>query len=140
MHDGLGGGGGGVVVVITVCVMMVVVTILVVVITEKQAAIDLKNNVGHFETSVNKLTTKQLPQNVFDAMVIFSFNVGAGAFKSSTALKKLNEGDFKSACEWILPWDKITVIENGKSKKVVSEGLKNRREAEYKLCMKGVQN
>lgn len=107
-------------------------------ITEEQAAIQLKKNVAMFERAVNESVTVELPQPIFDAMVIFSFNIGVAGFKSSTALKKLNKNDFDAACRWILPWNKITVYENGVAKKVVDDGLKNRRFKEYTLCMKGV--
>lgn len=107
-------------------------------ITEEQAAIQLKKNVAKFETAVNNQLDEEIPQPIFDAMVIFSFNIGIGGFESSTALKNLKAGEFSEACRWILPWNKITVIENGVAKKVVSEGLKNRRFQEYTLCMKGV--
>lgn len=107
-------------------------------ITEEQAAIQLKKNVAKFEQAVNDSVTVELPQPVFDAMVSFSFNVGVAGFKSSTALKKLNSGNFSEACRWLLPWNKITVYENGRAKKVEDEGLKNRRFKEYTYCMKGV--
>ncbi len=107
-------------------------------ITEEQAARDLVRNVYSFETLVNKSVNVHIKQPTFDAMVIFSFNVGASAFKSSTALRELNRGRIAWACKWLLPWNKITVYKNGKAQKIVSAGLKKRREREYKLCMKGV--
>lgn len=108
-------------------------------ITEREAAEDLKSNVARFERAVNQAVKINIPQPVFDAFVVFSFNVGVGGFQSSTALKQLNSGNIPLACEWLLPWNKITVInERGEKVKVVSPGLDNRRRAEYAMCMQGV--
>lgn len=57
----------------------------------------------------------------------FAFNVGVGAFKKSTLLKKLNQGRYPEACAELKKW----VYAGGKQLK----GLVKRREAEYKLCM-----
>lgn len=48
-----------------------------------------------------------LNQNMFDALVSFTFNVGKTAFLNSTLLKLINKGDYKSAWEqfdrWVIP-------------------------------------
>ena len=41
--------------------------------------------------------TGALTQGRFDALVSFSFNVGEGALKKSTLLKKMNAGDMDGA-------------------------------------------
>lgn len=107
-------------------------------ITEKEAAADLKKNVARFEKTINQTVKVPINQTIFDAFVVFSFNVGEGAWRDSSALRILNQGDYLGACTWLLPWNKVTVIENGVKKKVVSEGLKRRRESEYSMCVKGV--
>lgn len=55
------------------------------------------------------------------------FNIGVGAFVSSTLLKLLNSGQRLDACKQLLRW----VRAGGK----VVRGLQNRRRAEYKLCI-----
>lgn len=71
-----------------------------------------------------------LTQNQFDALVSLAYNIGLGAFKSSTVLKRVranrNDPTIKDA---FLMWNKTTI--NGEKK--VSPGLVNRRtkEAEY---------
>lgn len=107
-------------------------------ITEKEAAADLKKNVSRFEKLINETVKVPINQTIFDSFVVFSFNVGGGAWRSSSALRLLNEGNYLGACTWILPWNKVTVIENGVEKKVESNGLKRRRESEYTMCVKGV--
>ena len=42
---------------------------------------------------MNRYVTGALTQGRFDALVSFSFNVGEGALKKSTLLKKMNAGD-----------------------------------------------
>lgn len=107
-------------------------------ITEEQAAQQLNANVMKFENIINQAVTVPIKQPVFDAMVIFSFNVGGNAFKSSTALRELNKGHIERACKWILPWNKITSYQNGKKVVRISAGLVERRRREYELCLQGV--
>ena len=53
---------------------------------------------------VNQWVKVPLEQGQFDALVHFVFNVGAGAFKNSTLLKKLNSGDFSAVPVFYLQW------------------------------------
>lgn len=79
-----------------------------------------------YENAVNNNVTSELTQNQFDALVSFTFNLGGGALKSSTLLKKvnLNPADPSIKNEF-LKWNKA----GGK----VIQGLTNRRIAEAKL-------
>jgi lysozyme len=90
----------------------------------------LKQDLIRFEEAVSKSVKIKLEQNQFDALVSFAFNVGVGAFESSTLLRRLNSGeDPCSVAKAELPrWDKA----NGKS----LEGLKRRRSAEVELFCK----
>lgn len=63
------------------------------------------------------------------ALVSFSFNVGVGAFKGSTLLKKLNAGDFAGAAAEFLRWNKET--KDGVA--VENAGLTARRLAEQTM-------
>lgn len=63
-----------------------------------------------------------LTQNQFDALVSFTFNIGAGALATSTLLKKLNAGDISGAAAEFAKWDKQAGVE--------LMGLRRRREAE----------
>lgn len=56
----------------------------------------------------------------------FAYNVGPNAFKSSTLLKKLNQGDYLGACEQLKRW----TYAGGQKWK----GLVNRRDVEYEVC------
>lgn len=64
------------------------------------------------------------------AYTSFSYNVGTGAFKNSTLLKKFKAGDREGACNELPRWNKA----GGK----VLNGLVTRRAEEQKLCLSGV--
>ena len=94
-------------------------------ITLERANFDLLANVCDAVDAVNDNVTVVLTQHEFDALVDFAFNVGVGAFKGSTLLKKLNAGDKSGAESQLAVWDKI--------KGVKSAGLERRRKAEQVL-------
>ena len=66
-------------------------------ITKAEAEQLLKKDVAGAEKDVRNLVKVPLTQGQFDALVSFTFNLGAGALKSSTLLKKLNAGDYAGA-------------------------------------------
>ena len=116
-------------------------------ITQNDAETLLKTDLKRFETAINNLLIcgsgsspqacveqdggllipVDLNQNQFDALVSFIYNIGINAFKNSTMLKYLNRGDFYSAAKEFDRW----IYAGGK----VSEGLKNRRNAEKTLFL-----
>lgn len=95
--------------------------------TKAQAKEYKLHDLKEFENTVNMSVTVPLSQNQYDALVSLSYNIGSGAFKNSTLLKKLNSGDYNGASDQFLVWNKVN------SKKV--QGLVNRREAEQKLFL-----
>lgn len=97
-------------------------------ITKDQAKEYKLHDLKEFENTVNTSVKVPLTQNQYDALVSLSYNIGSGAFKNSTLLKKLNSGDYKGAADQFLVWNKVN------SKKV--QGLVNRREAERNLFIK----
>lgn len=73
-----------------------------------------------------------LNQNEFDALISFIFNVGFGAFQSSTAAQRLITGDRIGAAEALTWWNKATV--NGEKVEVL--GLTRRRAAEKAMFLR----
>ena len=67
-----------------------------------------------------------LTQNQYDALCSLIFNIGAGAFISSSVLKKLNLSDYPGAAEAMLMWTRA-----GNDRTV----LLPRRKREYKLFL-----
>lgn len=75
---------------------------------------------------VGRLNTNQLA-----AIWSLVFNIGGGAFASSTLLKMILAGNMAGAAAQILLWNKATVA----GRLVVLTGLSNRREAENTLFL-----
>ena len=80
-----------------------------------------------YEPDVLRLVSAELTQSQFDALVSFTYNLGASALARSTLLKKLNAGDYAGAAEEFERWDKC----NGKP----LAGLARRRHAEKSLFL-----
>lgn len=76
------------------------------VITKKEAEKLLLDTVSNFATEVSALVTVPLSGNQFSALVSFAFNVGIGAFKTSTLLQLLNKGKYGLAANEFLRWDR----------------------------------
>ncbi|WP_295966828.1 lysozyme [uncultured Bartonella sp.] len=99
------------------------------VITKEDAESLLLKDLSQFEAAVENNVKVKLNDNQFAALVSFAFNVGTGAFKSSTLLKKLNNGNFDAVPSELMKW-----VHTGKTK---NQGLVNRRRAEGYLWMEG---
>ena len=96
---------------------------------------DIKNTVN----CVNGSVLVNLAQHQFDALVMFTFNVGTTAFKGSSLLVALNAGKYETAGNKLLDWNKITTKGKlGKPVKIVSDGLNARRIRERELFLSGV--
>lgn len=101
------------------------------VITQAGAEQLLQKDVNLFARQVLALLRHSVNQNQFDALVSFAFNIGIGNLSTSTLLKKINIGDFKSAANEFLKWDKARDKNTGEMKSL--EGLTRRRQAEKRL-------
>ncbi len=96
-------------------------------ITAIQAQEYLISDLVVFERAVNSCVTVPMTQNMFDALVSFSFNVGAAALKKSTLLANLNKGNINSAATEFDKW-----VHAGKK---ILPGLVRRRAAEKELFL-----
>ena len=96
-------------------------------ITVPKALERLMRDVGVAESAIGRCVKVPLSQSEYDAFTSFAFNIGAAKFCSSTLVKKLNQGDYAGACAELKRW----VYVDGRR----VQGLVNRREAEYRLCM-----
>lgn len=97
-------------------------------ITIEQAQRQFENDLERFENSIVTLVHVPLTQNQFDALVSFVYNIGEGAFRSSTMRRMLNSGDYQSAADQFPRWNK-------QAGKVLS-GLTKRRLQERELFLK----
>ena len=87
----------------------------------------LKTGLVSYESDVSRLVKVSLTQGQFDALVSFTYNLGARSLSTSTLLRKLNAGDYAGAADEFLRWNKA----GGK----VLNGLTRRREAEHALFL-----
>ena len=94
-------------------------------ITELLAEQLLAADIGDAEECIEHFVDADLNQHEFDALCSLIFNIGCGAFRSSTLLKLLNAGDRQGAKQQFQRWCK----DNGKT----VQGLLNRRLAEAAL-------
>ena len=100
-------------------------------ITERQALDLLTQDIAPAEAEVNDHVKIALTQDQFDALVIFTFNIGAGGFMGSTVLKDINAGLLDQVPAAMMMWDKITDPKTHQH--VVCDGLVNRRNKEIAL-------
>ena len=87
----------------------------------------LKTGLVSYESDVSRLVKVGLSQGQFDALVSFTYNLGARSLSTSTLLRKLNAGDYAGAADEFMRWNKAS----GK----VLNGLTRRREAERALFL-----
>lgn len=94
-------------------------------ITKEQAEKYLFDDLEDAERAVARLAGVPLTDNQFSALASFVYNVGAGAFQTSTLLSRLNAGDYGSVPAQLKRWNRA----GGR----VLAGLTRRREAEARL-------
>tara|TARA_R110000765_G_scaffold244631_2_gene346850 strand:+ start:1718 stop:2179 length:462 start_codon:yes stop_codon:yes gene_type:complete len=87
---------------------------------------------GDLGSAVNAVNAElpDAPEMTKAAFASFAYNVGNGAFRRSTLLRKAKAGDLVGACNELPRW----VYAKGKK----LAGLVNRREAERELCLEGI--
>jgi lysozyme len=100
-------------------------------ITEAEAEYYLQKGLEKFSTEITGAITQPINENEFGAFVSLAYNIGSGAFKRSTALRKFNAGDKQGAANAMLMWNKA----GGR----VLNGLVRRREAERALFLTPVR-
>lgn len=94
----------------------------------KAKAIKLLNDdLKAFEKTVNLMVAVDITENIFSALVSFTYNVGAGNLQKSTLLKKLNTGDYEGAAQEFDKWNKAG--------NTTLPGLTRRREKEKELFL-----
>ncbi|ECO4847830.1 lysozyme [Salmonella enterica] len=75
---------------------------------------------------INPYIKVPIPEATRGALYSFAYNVGAGNFRASTLLRKINQGDINGACDQLRRW----TYAGGKKWK----GLVTRREIEREVC------
>ena len=96
-------------------------------ITEPFASDMLRHQVTTYGDGIDRYAQVPLTQNQFDALVSWAYNVGLEGARTSTLMRKLNEGDYVGAADQLMRWNKAGGRE--------VRGLTRRREAERALFM-----
>jgi len=96
--------------------------------TQAQADSRKADDLATFCKGVESMVRTPLNDNQFSALVSFAYNCGLANLKSSTLLKRVNEGRFQEAADEFLRWNK--------AQGQVMNGLTRRREAERALFLK----
>lgn len=99
--------------------------------TDAQATGWLEHQMSQKSAQIAPLLKRVASLHQAAAMLSLTYNIGVGAFQSSTVLREFNAGNFPTAADAFLMWDKATV--NGQ--KVVVDGLHNRRVAERTIFL-----
>lgn len=105
--------------------------------TREEAEARLRVEIAKHEAAVLRLVTVEINQNQFDALVLFSYNVGFAkdGLGGSTLLKRVNAREWAKASKEFERWTKGTVD----GKKVDLPGLVSRRKREASLFLKPVE-
>lgn len=83
-------------------------------------------DVQKFEGAIKQCVKVPLHQREYDAYTQLAYNIGSGAFCSSTLVRLLNAGDYAGACAQISRWNRAGGRE--------VRGLTIRRAKERALC------
>ena len=94
--------------------------------TDRECDSLLKADLQKVASAIDPLIKVRIPDPTRAALYSFTYNVGSGAFASSTLLKKLNAVDVPGACKELQRW----TYAGGKQWK----GLITRREIEREVC------
>jgi lysozyme len=113
-------------------------------ITPPQALTLAMQEVMVMEAALKKCITVDLYQHEYNAFMELSYNIGTGAFCTSSIPRKLAMHDYAGACATILEFDKYRdsskpKVKNPKTGKMEYplmrlKGLTNRRQREYRQC------
>lgn len=95
-------------------------------ITRGEAETLLARDIKQYEDAVTRLVKVSLTSNQFDALVSFTYNLGAERLANSTLLKKLNAKNYDAVPAELMKWTR------GREGKVL-DGLVKRRRAEAQL-------
>ena len=105
-------------------------------ISEAEAEAILQADLELFGKKLEVMLPKDLPPNVFGAVLSLAYNIGLHAFEGSTCRRRLMAGDIKGAAEALTWWNKVTI----RGEKVVSKGLVTRRAAEKSFMLRKAES
>ena len=78
----------------------------------------LDKDLERFENVISNSVIVPFTQDQFDALVIFSFNIGVSAFQKSTLLEKLNQKKYNEVPKQIRRWVKQPELKGRREKEI----------------------
>jgi lysozyme len=100
-------------------------------VTREEADRHLQQALEKFAQQIRPGITAPINENEFGAFLSLAYNIGAGGFLRSSALRHFNAGDKVRAAENIKLWNKAVNPRTGQRE--VLHGLQKRREDEVRL-------
>jgi lysozyme len=89
------------------------------VITEEEAQAIFREDCRRFRSECLRLVKVSLNQHEFDALASFIFNLGTTQFAGSTALARLNDGDYDGCAKAMRYWNKPPEIQSRREGEVM---------------------
>lgn len=81
----------------------------------------LRQDVNRFANAIRQGVRVPLNQHQFDALLSFAFNVGAPAFRKSTLLRELNQGNYEK-----VPYEMSRWTDDGNARKIERRTIEGR--------------
>jgi lysozyme len=98
--------------------------------TKQQCDEMLAKKLPRYAAEIAPCIKVQISEKTRAALISFAYNVGSAGACRSTAFKRLNAGNIRGACDALMNWN----MAQGR----VVKGLTNRRAAERRLCIEGI--
>jgi lysozyme len=97
--------------------------------TAEACKASLKDGLARESAALDKCIQVPVPDKSYAAFLSMAWNIGVGAWCSSTLARKLNAGDLRGACNEMARWVKAGAL--------TLPGLVRRRREEETLCLDG---
>ena len=91
-------------------------------------------DISKFEGALKSCVKVPLHQAEYDLYIDHAYNIGSGAFCSSTIVRRLNAQDYPGACDAILMWRRVDQQDCSVPGNRVCWGLWERRLAAHAKC------
>jgi len=98
--------------------------------TKQECADMLRASLVKYDNGLKSCLTRDITDGMHVAFLSATYNIGVAGFCGSSMARLSNAGDFKGACDALLKWNKAGGEE--------IKGLTNRRNAERRVCLKGI--
>lgn len=99
--------------------------------TDAECDLITEREVARYEVDIRPCLPADLPPKTRAAFISAAYNIGAGAFCRSSMARLAKAGNLRAACDALLRWNRAGGRE--------VRGLTNRRTAERRLCLEGLQ-